>query len=147
MRLNGDLAWKVRHIILITVSLFELVECKDNCAISVSGRCDRGSPCEQLCYELHDGMYECDCKAGFILRADGYSCYGKSSWLENYGDLLRRLLQTLKHKKSQKGKIRSRNGLFASVVYKYRKKFINHARKKILFWEQLRRSVWFLIFD
>nr|XP_015836790.1 PREDICTED: pikachurin [Tribolium castaneum] len=39
------------------------------------GRCNRGSPCEQLCYDLHDGMYECDCKSGFILRADGYSCY------------------------------------------------------------------------
>ncbi|XP_019866819.1 pikachurin [Aethina tumida] len=39
------------------------------------GHCDHGSPCEQLCYELHDGMYECDCKEGFILREDGYSCY------------------------------------------------------------------------
>ncbi|CAH0550075.1 unnamed protein product [Brassicogethes aeneus] len=39
------------------------------------GRCNHGSPCEQLCYELHDGMYECDCREGFILREDGYSCY------------------------------------------------------------------------
>ncbi|XP_056640683.1 pikachurin [Diorhabda sublineata] len=39
------------------------------------GRCDENSPCQQLCYELHDGMYECDCREGFILREDGYSCY------------------------------------------------------------------------
>ncbi|XP_076268122.1 EGF like, fibronectin type III and laminin G domains protein pikachurin [Rhynchophorus ferrugineus] len=38
------------------------------------GRCGHGSPCEQICFELHDGMYECDCKDGFILGADGYSC-------------------------------------------------------------------------
>ncbi|XP_066257439.1 pikachurin-like [Euwallacea similis] len=38
------------------------------------GRCGHGSPCEQICFELHDGMYECDCRDGFILRADGYSC-------------------------------------------------------------------------
>ncbi|CAG9821107.1 unnamed protein product [Phaedon cochleariae] len=39
------------------------------------GRCDENTPCEQLCYELHDGMYECDCREGYILREDGYSCY------------------------------------------------------------------------
>ncbi|XP_018328441.1 pikachurin [Agrilus planipennis] len=43
------------------------------------GRCDRGSPCEQLCYDLHDGMYECDCNSGFQLHEDGYSCYELNS--------------------------------------------------------------------
>lgn len=38
------------------------------------GRCGHDSPCQQLCYELHDGMFECDCKAGFSLHEDGYSC-------------------------------------------------------------------------
>ncbi|XP_026467797.1 pikachurin-like [Ctenocephalides felis] len=38
------------------------------------GQCDRGSPCEQLCYELHDGMYECDCVEGYELHRNGYSC-------------------------------------------------------------------------
>ncbi|KAJ8925428.1 hypothetical protein NQ315_009261, partial [Exocentrus adspersus] len=47
----------------------------NNVRFFFSGRCDHGSPCEQLCYELHDGMYECDCREGFILREDGYSCY------------------------------------------------------------------------
>lgn len=40
------------------------------------GHCGHNSPCEQLCYELHDGMYECDCTEGFILNKDGYSCQG-----------------------------------------------------------------------
>ncbi|KAF7993809.1 hypothetical protein HCN44_011078 [Aphidius gifuensis] len=38
------------------------------------GKCGHNSPCEQLCYELHDGMYECDCKDGFVLHKNGYSC-------------------------------------------------------------------------
>ncbi|KZC11196.1 Pikachurin, partial [Dufourea novaeangliae] len=38
------------------------------------GRCGHGSPCEQLCYDLHDGMYECDCRDGYILHKNGYSC-------------------------------------------------------------------------
>ncbi|XP_049831472.1 pikachurin-like [Schistocerca gregaria] len=38
------------------------------------GRCGRGSPCEQLCYELHDGMFECDCRPGYELHRNGYSC-------------------------------------------------------------------------
>lgn len=38
------------------------------------GRCGHDSPCQQLCYELHDGMFECDCKTGFTLHDDGYSC-------------------------------------------------------------------------
>ncbi|KAK9877465.1 hypothetical protein WA026_018573 [Henosepilachna vigintioctopunctata] len=40
----------------------------------IVGECGHGSPCEQLCYDLHDGMYECDCREDFILREDGYSC-------------------------------------------------------------------------
>lgn len=42
-----------------------------------TGRCGHGSPCEQLCYELHDGMYECDCTDGYELNKNGYSCQGK----------------------------------------------------------------------
>lgn len=42
-----------------------------------SGRCGHGSPCDQLCYELHDGMYECDCTEGYELNKNGYSCQGK----------------------------------------------------------------------
>ncbi|XP_041972010.1 pikachurin [Aricia agestis] len=38
------------------------------------GRCGEGSPCEQLCRELHDGTYECGCAPGYILHVDGYGC-------------------------------------------------------------------------
>lgn len=44
---------------------------------TISGRCGHGSPCMQLCYELHDGMYECDCTEGYELDRNGYSCQGK----------------------------------------------------------------------
>lgn len=47
----------------------------------LTGRCGHGSPCEQLCYELHDGMYECDCTEGYELNKNGYSCQGKLRWL------------------------------------------------------------------
>ncbi|ALC41301.1 SP2353 [Drosophila busckii] len=36
--------------------------------------CGHTSPCEQLCYEIHDGMYECDCIEGYELNKNGYSC-------------------------------------------------------------------------
>jgi hypothetical protein len=42
-----------------------------------AGKCGHASPCEQLCYELHDGMYECDCTEGYELNRNGYSCEGK----------------------------------------------------------------------
>ncbi|XP_038218140.1 pikachurin [Zerene cesonia] len=38
------------------------------------GRCGEGSPCEQLCRELHDGTYECGCAPGYVLHVDGYGC-------------------------------------------------------------------------
>lgn len=43
----------------------------------VAGRCDHGSACDQLCYELHDGMYECACTYGYQLNSNGYSCQGE----------------------------------------------------------------------
>lgn len=46
-------------------------------SLSFLGKCDHGSPCDQLCYELHDGMYECDCTEGYELQKNGYSCQGK----------------------------------------------------------------------
>ncbi|XP_033229252.1 pikachurin [Belonocnema kinseyi] len=50
------------------------IEEKTTFEAAFQGRCGHGSPCEQLCYELHDGMYECDCKDGYILHKNGYSC-------------------------------------------------------------------------
>ncbi|XP_044575810.1 pikachurin-like [Cotesia glomerata] len=51
------------------------------------GRCGHNSPCEQLCYELHDGMYECDCRDGFILHKNGYSCAKLNSTSPSTADL------------------------------------------------------------
>ncbi|XP_015607232.1 pikachurin [Cephus cinctus] len=50
------------------------IEEKTTFEAAFQGRCGHGSPCEQLCYELHDGMYECDCRDGYILHKNGYSC-------------------------------------------------------------------------
>ncbi|XP_059473292.1 pikachurin [Neocloeon triangulifer] len=38
------------------------------------GKCDSDSPCEHVCFELHDGMFECDCRMGYLLHPNGYSC-------------------------------------------------------------------------
>ncbi|XP_046387763.1 pikachurin-like [Ischnura elegans] len=46
------------------------------------GRCGPGSPCEHLCFELHDGTFECDCRTGFVLRHDGYGCFEANATAE-----------------------------------------------------------------
>ncbi|KAG7172240.1 Pikachurin-like, partial [Homarus americanus] len=38
------------------------------------GLCDNIQLCEQLCYNLHDGTFECTCQQGYSLEPDGYSC-------------------------------------------------------------------------
>ncbi|KAH0954021.1 hypothetical protein HN011_007523 [Eciton burchellii] len=59
---------------LVLVLAQNPVEDKTTFEAAFQGRCGHGSPCEQLCYELHDGMYECDCRDGYILHKNGYSC-------------------------------------------------------------------------
>ncbi|XP_046585807.1 pikachurin [Neodiprion lecontei] len=63
------------------------VEDKVTFEAAFQGRCGHGSPCEQLCYELHDGMYECDCRDGYILHKNGYSCAELNSTSPSMGDL------------------------------------------------------------
>ncbi|CAG0882633.1 unnamed protein product [Darwinula stevensoni] len=41
---------------------------------TIRGLCDQKSPCEQECFNLHDGTYECDCREGYVLHVNGYSC-------------------------------------------------------------------------
>ncbi|XP_037077895.1 pikachurin-like [Pollicipes pollicipes] len=43
------------------------------------GSCSRGSACDQTCYDLHDGTYECGCRPGFVLNDNGYKCDGSCS--------------------------------------------------------------------
>ncbi|GFQ97486.1 hypothetical protein TNCT_111761 [Trichonephila clavata] len=38
--------------------------------------CREDSPCQHLCFDLHDGTFECACKDGFTLSVNGYSCIG-----------------------------------------------------------------------
>ncbi|XP_034245110.1 pikachurin [Thrips palmi] len=47
---------------------------KANFEAAFQGRCGRESPCEQLCFELHDGMFECECRDGYVLHLNGYGC-------------------------------------------------------------------------
>lgn len=76
---NADkIVWHTKLVILIAAGNITVM------ILIIAGKCGRGSPCEQLCYELHDGMYECDCMVGFELREDGYSCYGKWIYLSTH---------------------------------------------------------------
>ncbi|XP_076665939.1 pikachurin [Andrena cerasifolii] len=64
----------VAHLAIVLVLAQNPIEEKTTFEAAFQGRCGHGSPCEQLCYELHDGMYECDCRDGYILHKNGYSC-------------------------------------------------------------------------
>ncbi|KAF2366792.1 EGF-like domain [Trinorchestia longiramus] len=39
-----------------------------------TGLCENSDLCDQTCYNLHDGTFECNCHPGFLLDANGYSC-------------------------------------------------------------------------
>lgn len=41
------------------------------------GECRKSNPCQQLCFDLHDGTYECACHEGHQLDVNGYSCLSK----------------------------------------------------------------------
>ncbi|XP_034937288.1 pikachurin [Chelonus insularis] len=60
-------------IITVTISQ-NLIEERTAFEAAFQGKCGQNSPCEQLCYELHDGMYECGCRDGYIIHKNGYSC-------------------------------------------------------------------------
>ncbi|KAG8201453.1 hypothetical protein JTE90_024323 [Oedothorax gibbosus] len=65
-----------------------------NFEAAFQGECREDSPCQHLCFDLHDGTFECACKEGYTLSVNGYGCiensklldgdWGNSSlWLEN----------------------------------------------------------------
>ncbi|KAF9796015.1 hypothetical protein SFRURICE_010112, partial [Spodoptera frugiperda] len=60
----------LRWIVLLLLSIKKLA----TSVVVFAGRCGEGSPCEQLCRELHDGTYECGCGPGYVLHVDGYGC-------------------------------------------------------------------------
>ncbi|XP_022699692.1 pikachurin-like isoform X1 [Varroa jacobsoni] len=48
------------------------------------GECQsEGGPCQQLCYDLHDGTFECGCSEGYVLSTDGYSCHPETNSSSN----------------------------------------------------------------
>ncbi|CAL4097885.1 unnamed protein product, partial [Meganyctiphanes norvegica] len=49
--------------------------------------CDDSELCEQLCFNLHDGTFECDCQSGYQLSPDGYSC-SKLNYTKSDGSIL-----------------------------------------------------------
>ncbi|KAI5711139.1 hypothetical protein M8J76_011393 [Diaphorina citri] len=61
------------HVYIFCTTSNDVLE-KAQFEAAFQGKCGHESPCDQLCYELHDGMFECDCKEGFVLHEDGYSC-------------------------------------------------------------------------
>ncbi|XP_016929996.2 basement membrane proteoglycan isoform X2 [Drosophila suzukii] len=76
---------KHHHYQVLTVWLLLLLSSSSTASAAVSaiaepeeaafqGHCGHTSPCDQLCYEIHDGMYECDCIEGYELNKNGYSC-------------------------------------------------------------------------
>nr|XP_054920270.1 pikachurin-like isoform X1 [Dermacentor andersoni] len=38
------------------------------------GECRVDGPCQQMCFDLHDGTFECGCTPGYRLSSNGYSC-------------------------------------------------------------------------
>ncbi|XP_049298925.1 uncharacterized protein LOC125771864 isoform X1 [Anopheles funestus] len=66
--------WLFGFLLIVIVCAAKCTEADISVEAAFQGRCGHGSPCEQLCYELHDGMYECDCSEGFELNKNGYSC-------------------------------------------------------------------------
>ncbi|XP_049307031.1 uncharacterized protein LOC105228923 [Bactrocera dorsalis] len=62
-------------LILVTIlATAKSAEAEITMEAAFQGHCGHTSPCEQLCYEIHDGMYECDCIEGYELNKNGYSC-------------------------------------------------------------------------
>ncbi|KAH6941305.1 hypothetical protein HPB50_016078 [Hyalomma asiaticum] len=39
-----------------------------------AGECRVDGPCQQMCFDLHDGTFECGCTPGYRLSSNGYSC-------------------------------------------------------------------------
>ncbi|XP_059609965.1 pikachurin [Phlebotomus argentipes] len=66
--------WLLGLLLLAVQVAAKLTDPEVSVEAAFQGHCGHGSPCEQLCYELHDGMYECDCTEGFELQKNGYSC-------------------------------------------------------------------------
>ncbi|XP_015907469.1 pikachurin [Parasteatoda tepidariorum] len=87
------IAYIMLIIVLTLIINFESTESAKNFEAAFQGECREDSPCQHLCFDLHDGTFECACKEGFTLSVNGYSCIENSKlrsdwsnsslWLEN----------------------------------------------------------------
>ncbi|KAF8791124.1 pikachurin-like [Argiope bruennichi] len=82
------------HLLLVLLLHRPPVLIAKNFEAAFQGECREDSPCQHLCFDLHDGTFECACKDGFTLSVNGYSCiensklrerdWGNASlWMEN----------------------------------------------------------------
>ncbi|XP_068140067.1 pikachurin [Drosophila tropicalis] len=77
---SSTLGWLILLLFFFGVSTEQIVNGAsagrnlDTEEAAFQGHCGHTSPCEQLCYEIHDGIYECDCIEGYELNRNGYSC-------------------------------------------------------------------------
>ncbi|KAL9919693.1 EGF like, fibronectin type III and laminin G domains protein pikachurin isoform 2-T5 [Glossina fuscipes fuscipes] len=86
MRKAKDNMMLMHGFILVTIlATAKSAEAEITMEAAFQGHCGHTSPCEQLCYEIHDGMYECDCIEGYELNKNGYSCQVINSTSNNDG--------------------------------------------------------------
>lgn len=45
----------------------------------ITGDCESHNPCQHLCFDLHDGTFECACRENYFLSDNGYSCISYDS--------------------------------------------------------------------
>ncbi|XP_074593031.1 pikachurin-like [Brevipalpus obovatus] len=50
----------------------------DNFEAAFQGECQSNGPCQHLCFDLHDGTFECACRPGYTLSHNGYACLENS---------------------------------------------------------------------
>ncbi|XP_015795541.1 pikachurin isoform X2 [Tetranychus urticae] len=81
---------RIKSPIIMYISLLILLNCTIISTLGESiepeilfeaafqGECHSNGPCQHLCFDLHDGTFECACHPGYILSDNGYSCLENS---------------------------------------------------------------------
>ncbi len=79
---GGDVARKVNCVLSMPANTDARTLMSLFLLLRVSGRCVDGNPCVQLCFDIHNMMYECDCLDGYVLQPNGYSCSCKYTYYD-----------------------------------------------------------------
>ncbi|XP_027198561.2 pikachurin-like [Dermatophagoides pteronyssinus] len=81
------------------------------------GECHKSNPCQQLCFDLNDGTFECACQDGYHLHLNGYSCIALIDLTKNHTfQLFSSLSTTLKKIESSKTKALSSSSLSTTTT-------------------------------